>query len=148
IGNDNFYCRMYHNFDEVIKGYAKVLAAAFDYSILMQGLVTIMVFLLFLAPFILLPLGILIFNWPQIIINTICVQIIILLVLKVILTIRFKHRFIDIFLQPVSMIYLILISIYSAVLSKHSAGVYWKGRTYDVRDEDKLELIKDKFISD
>lgn len=147
-GKDNFYCRMYHNFDEVIKGYAKVLAAAFDYSIFMQGLVTIMVFLLFLAPFILLPLGILIFNWPRIIINTICIQLIILLVLKVILTFRFKHRFVDIFLQPVSMIYLILISIYSAVLSKHSAGVYWKGRTYDVRDEDKLKLIKDKFISD
>jgi hypothetical protein len=63
------------------------------------------------------------------------------------LTIRFKHKFVDIFLQPVSIIYLILISIYSAVISKHSAGVYWKGRSYDVRDEDELKLIKDKFIS-
>jgi hypothetical protein len=138
---------MYHNFDEVVKGYAKILAAAFDYSIFMQSFATIMVFLLFLAPFILLPLGIFIFNWSQIIINTICVQVIILLALRVMLTIRFKHRFSDIFLQPVSTVYLILISIYSAVVSKHSAGVYWKGRSYDVRDEDELRLIKDKFIS-
>jgi len=102
---------------------------------------------LFLAPFISLPLGIFIFDWPQIIINAICVQIIILLALKVMLTIRFKHRFIDIFLQPVSIIYLVSISIYSAVISKLSAGIYWKGRSYDVRDEDELKLIKDKFIS-
>jgi chlorobactene glucosyltransferase len=146
-GRDNFYCRMYHNFDEVVRGYAKILAAAFDYSIFMQGFVTIMVFLLFLAPFISLPLGIFIFDWPQIIINAICAQIIILLALRVMLTIRFKHRFIDIFLQPVSVIYLILISLYSALISKLSAGVYWKGRSYDVRNEDELKLIKDKFIS-
>jgi chlorobactene glucosyltransferase len=147
-GRDNFYCRMYHNLDEVVKGYGKILAAAFDYSIIMQGFVTIMVFLLFLVPFILLPLSIFIFNWPQIIVNAICAQIVILLALRIMLTIRFKHRFIDIFFQPISVIYLILISVYSAVTSKHPSGVYWKGRSYDVRDDDELKIIKDKFISD
>lgn len=146
-GRDNFYCRMYHNFDEVARGYGKVLAAAFDYSIIMQGIVTLFVFLLFLVPFIMLPLGIFIFDWSQMVINAIGVQLIVLLALRVMLTIRFKLRFIDIFLQPISIIYLVLISVYSAALSKHSAGIYWKGRRYDVRSEEELKLVTDKSIS-
>jgi chlorobactene glucosyltransferase len=143
-GRNNFYCRMYKNLDEVIKGYTKVLSAVFDYSIFMQTLVTFVVFAVFLCPFIALPLAILIFNWPNIMISLLIFQILVILSIKVILTIRFKNRFMDIFLFPLSVIYLLLISVNALLKSKSAKGIYWKGRTYDVRKEDKLTIIKDE----
>jgi chlorobactene glucosyltransferase len=142
-GKNNFYCRMYKNLREVINGYSKVLAAVFDYNIFTQSLATILVFLVYLVPFIALPLGIFIFHLPQMIINLIILQIIIISTIKIIQTIRFKNRFIDILLFPVSVIYLLLISIYSIIQCKSTSGVYWKGRNYDVRDEKELKLLKD-----
>ncbi len=145
-GKNNFYCRMYKNLNEVIKGYSKVLAAVFDYNIIIQSFITIIVFLVFLLPFILLPLGIFLLDFPQKLLSLIIGQIFIILLLKLIQTIRFKNRFIDIFLFPISVVYLLLISIHSMVKSKSKSGVYWKGRTYDVRKEDQLKLVKDNFL--
>jgi chlorobactene glucosyltransferase len=142
-GKNNFYCRMYKNLGEVIKGYSKVLSAVFDYNIYIQTAVTILVFTFFLIPFIVLPLSIFIFDWPQIIINFIIAQIGIILAMKIVLTIRFRDRVVDIFLFPLSVIYLLMISVHSMVKSKSASGVYWKGRTYDVRDDDDLKLVKD-----
>ncbi len=142
-GKNNFYCRMYKNLNEVIKGYSKVLSAVFDYNLIIQSLTTILVFLVFLLPFLLLPLGIFLFNFTQILLNIIIGQIVIILAIKLIQTIRFKNHFVDIFLFPVSVIYLLLISIHSMVKSRSKSGVYWKGRTYDVRKEDELKLVKD-----
>lgn len=142
-GKNNFYCRMYRSLGGVIKGYSKVLAAVFDYNIYLQGTVTVLVFLFYLVPFISLPLGIFIFDWPQVIINLIILQVIIILAIKTILTVRFKDRISDIFLYPFSVVYLLLISIHSMVKSKSASGVYWKGRIYDVRDDDNLKLLKD-----
>jgi chlorobactene glucosyltransferase len=142
-GRNNFYCRMYKNLDEVIKGYTKVLSAVFDYSILLQSLVTVVVFIVFLCPFIALPLFFLIFGWPNIIISLLIFQILIILSIKVIQTIRFKNRFIDIFLFPLSVIYLLFISVNALLKSNSARGIYWKGRSYDVRKEDELKLVKD-----
>lgn len=142
-GKNNFYCRMYKNLGEVIKGYSKVLSAVFDYNIYLQTAVTILVFTFFLMPFIVLPLSIFIFDWPQIIINFIIAQIGIILTMKIVLTIRFRDRVVDIFLFPLSVIYLLMISVHSMVKCKSASGVYWKGRTYDVRDDDDLKLVKD-----
>ncbi|MBM3713092.1 MAG: glycosyltransferase [Actinobacteria bacterium] len=144
-GKNNFYCRMYRNLREVINGYSKVLAAVFDYNIFLQSIVTVLVFLVYLVPFLALPAGIFIFHLPHIIIDLIILQIIIIFVLKIIQTIRFKNRFIDVLLFPVSVIYLLLISVISIIQSKSTSGVYWKGRNYDVRDEKELKLLKDSF---
>ncbi len=142
-GKNNFYCRMYKNLGEVIKGYSKVLAAVFDYNIYLQATVTLLVFIFYLAPFIALPLGIFVFGWPQAIINLIIAQIGIILATRLVLAIRFKDHLVDIFLFPMSVIYLLLISVHSMVKSKSASGVYWKGRTYDVRDDEDLKLLKD-----
>ena len=142
-GKNNFYCRMYKNLGEVIKGYSKVLAAVFDYNIYLQSIVTLLVFIFYLAPFIALPLAIFVFGWPQVIINLIITQICIILATRLILAIRFKDHIIDIFLFPLSVMYLLLISVHSMVKSKSASGVYWKGRTYDVRDDEDLKLLKD-----
>ena len=144
-GSSNFYCRMYKNLDEVIKGYVKSLSGAFNHNIYIQSIATILVFVVFLCPFLLLPLGILLFNWPHIIINAIISQIMIILAIRIIQTIRFKNRFIDIFLHPLAVLYLLFISVLSIIKCKKSTGIYWKGRSYDVRDEDELKLVSDSY---
>jgi len=145
-GRSNVYCRMYRSFKEVIRGYTRAIFAAFDYNILIQSIAVVLVFLIFLLPFILLPLGISIFDWSGLIISTIILQIIIILAFKTILAIRFKSRILEIFLHPLSMIYLILISINSIVQTKFGPGIIWKGRNYKVNTdgEEELELIKEK----
>ncbi len=145
-GRSNIYCRMYRSLKEVIRGYTRAIFAAFDYNILIQSIVIVLVFFIFLLPFILLPLGILIFDWSGLIISTIVLQIIIILAFKVVLAIRFKSRILEIFLHPLSMIYLILISINSIIQTKFGPGIIWKGRIYKVNTdgEEELELIKEK----
>jgi chlorobactene glucosyltransferase len=144
-GRNNFYCRMYKNLGEVINGYSKVIAASFNYNAMLQAIATSLIFLIYLIPFIILPLGIFVLDFPQILLNLIIGQIAIILTIKLIQTFRFKNRFIDIFLFPLSVIYILLISIHSLLKSKSASGVYWKGRTYDVRKEDELTLVKDFF---
>ncbi len=147
-GKNNFYCRMYKNLNEVINGYSKVLAAVFGYNLIIQSLITLLVFFVFLLPFILLPLALFLFNFPQILLSILMGQITIILSIKVIQTIRFKDRFIDIFLFPLSVVYLLLISIHSMVKCKSKSGIYWKDRNYDVSSEEKLKLIKENIIKD
>ncbi len=142
-GKNNFYCRMYKNLGEVVKGYSKVLSAVFDYNILLQSAITILVFTVYLCPFILLPLSILVLGWPHIMTNLLIMQVLTILAIKIMQTIRFKNRFIDTFLFPVSVIYLLLISIHALLKSKSASGIAWKGRFYDVRKEDNLKLVKD-----
>jgi len=117
--------------------------AAFDYKLLTIAVVILMISVLFLFPFILLPLGILVFNWSGIIINLIIIQIFIILVMRIILALRLKSRILDILLHPLSMAYIILICINSVFQARLGEGVYWKGRRYDVCDRDHLELINE-----
>ena len=85
------------------------------------------------------------FDFPQILLNLLIGQIAVILVIKLIQTVRFKNRFIDIFLFPLSIVYILLISVHSLIRSKSASGVYWKGRTYDVRKEEEFKLVKDIF---
>ncbi|MCL4378769.1 MAG: glycosyltransferase [Actinobacteria bacterium] len=147
-GKNNFYCRMYKNLNEVVKGFVKVLSSAFNYNILLQSLVTILVFAVFLSPFILLPLGILLFGWPQIIIDALIAQVLIILAIRIIQTIRFKNRFVDIFLHPLAVIYLLLISIFSMVQYKKDSVIFWKGRNYNIGNEGEIEFTNDNFEPD
>ena len=91
-----------------------------------------------------LPIGIL-FDWSLVLIELIILQIIIILITKIILSIRFKCKAVDIILHSISMIYLILIAINSIFNAKIGMGVYWKGRIYDVSKEDELRLVSDNY---
>ncbi|NQT66435.1 MAG: glycosyltransferase, partial [Actinobacteria bacterium] len=143
-GRSNVYCRMYRNFREIVEGYSKVLFAVFDYKIYMISIAIILVAAIFLFPFLMLPIGIL-FDWSLVLIELIILQIIIILITKTILSLRFKCKAVDIILHPISMIYLILIAINSVFNAKIGMGVYWKGRIYDVSKEDELRLVSDNY---
>ena len=142
-GRHSLYCRMYKNYKEVVNGISKVIFSAFDYKVIAQGLFTLLVAVLFLIPFVTLPLSLFIFDVSRsIIILNIC-QVLIVLFLKVFLSIRFKKRVLETFAHPISLVLLVFISINSIMHSKNSKGIFWKDRIYDVRDEEELHLLKD-----
>ncbi len=138
-GNRKLYCRMYKNLREVITGYSKVLFAAFDYNSYNFFTAFLLASCIFLLPFIFLPLAIL-FDWPQMILNALVLQVLLIFLIRVIYAVRFKTKTIDIILHPISMMYLLLIAINSFYRCRSGLGIYWKDRVYDVSDEDELKL--------
>ncbi len=146
-GRSNVYCRMYHNFKEVVQGYSKVLFSAFDYSIPMISIAIIVITAIYLMPFVMLPLAIL-FDWPPAVTNIIILQTIFVMVTKIILAIRFKMKAVDVLLHPLSVIYLLSMAVNSIFQFRFNIGVYWKGRIYNVSndgEEEELKMIKDNF---
>ena len=131
---------MYSNFSEVVKGFSKFVFAAFAYNIYTLSAALGFISILFLLPFILLPLGFFTFGWPPLILNLLLIQIALVFIIRITLSFRFKTRILDVLLHPFSMIYIILIAANSVFQAKFGHGVYWKGRTYDIHDKDGLKL--------
>jgi chlorobactene glucosyltransferase len=132
-GSKNIYCRMYRNFSGLIKGFSRFMFAAFDFKVFNIAAAILFISAIFLLPFILLPLGTLVFDWPDLIINQIIIQTIIVLAMRIILSIRLKNRILDTILHPVSMVYIILICINSVLQTKFGEGAYWKDRSYNIK---------------
>lgn len=146
-GRSNLYCRMYHNFKEVVHGYSKVIFSSFDYNLTMISIALIIITAIYLMPFVMLPLAIL-FDWPLVIINIIILQIIFVMVTKIILAIRFKMKATDVLLHPLSVIYLLSMALNSVYQFRFNIGVYWKGRTYNVSgdgEDEELKVVNDSF---
>jgi len=144
-GRSNIYCRMYKNFGDVVRGFSKFIFAAMDYSTFNLLVVISTITVLFLFPFILLPLGIYCFDWSRIVINLVMSQIIIVAIIKIVLSIRFKNRILDVLFHPLSMLYIIALSINSAYRVKSGYGIYWKGRTYNIDNGKEIEIVNDNF---
>jgi len=147
-GRSNLYCRMYHNFFEVVAGYSKVLFSSFDYSIMMISTAIVVIAAVYLMPFVMLPLSI-IFDWQQAYVNMIFLQMIFILVTRIILSVRYRMKAVDILLYPLSVIYLLSMAVNSVLQYKFNIGVCWKGRTYNVVEnednEEELRLINDNY---
>jgi chlorobactene glucosyltransferase len=143
-GRSNLYCRMYRSFRDVVRGYSRVLFAAFDYNIFMMSMAIFLIATVFLGPFIMLPLGV-VFNWSALIIEIIILQIIIILTTRIVFAIRFKCRSVDILLHPVAMLYLLFIAVKSILDIRYGDGMTWKGRVYIIDEEDKLRLVNDNY---
>lgn len=142
-GSNNIYCRMYSNLSEVVKGFSKFIFAAFNFNIYTLAAVLSFILVLFLFPFILLPLGFFVFEWSGLIINLMILQIFLVFIIKITLSFRFRTRILDVLLHPLSMIYIILIAVNSVFQAKFGQGVAWKGRKYVIGDKDGLKLPKE-----
>ncbi len=145
-GSKSINCKMYRNFSQLISGFSKFMFAAFDYQVFTISAVVLIISVLFLFPFILLPLGIFIFDWSGRIMSLITIQVLTLLIMRVIMAIKLKSRASDAFLHPLSMIYIILICINSVFQAKFREGVLWKSRRYDVSKKDSLDLVEDEEV--
>ena len=131
-GSKNIYCRMYRSFSKLIRGFSKFMFAAFDFNLFNMAAVILLISALFLFPFILLPLGVFIFDWTGMIMKLAIIQIFIVLTMRIILAIRLKNRILDTLLHPLSMVYIILICINSVLQTKFGVGACWKDRKCDI----------------
>jgi len=147
-GRSNLYCRMYHNLSEVVSGYSKILFSSFDYSIMMMSAAIVVIAAIYLMPFVMLPLSI-VFDWQQTYVNIMILQIIFILITRIMLSIRFGMKAVDILLYPLSVIYLLSMAVNSVLQYRFNIGVCWKGRTYNIveneDDEEELKLINDNY---
>jgi hypothetical protein len=60
------------------------------------------------------------------------------------MTFRFKSRFSDIFLHPLSMLYIAVLSVNSVYQAKHGKGIFWKDRFYGIAEDEDLDNQKAK----
>ncbi|MES0342137.1 MAG: glycosyltransferase, partial [Candidatus Humimicrobiaceae bacterium] len=143
-GRSAIYCRMYDGFKGVVRGFSKFIFAAMNYSVIKLGVVVSFIMLLFLVPLLLLPFGLYFFNWPLLINVMILSQVSIILLIRIAMTFRFKSRFTDIFLHPLSMFYIAVLSVNSVYQAKYGNGIFWKDRFYGIAGEDDLDNKKVK----
>ena len=142
-GKNTIFCRMYKNLKGVVIGLTKSIYPAFNGNILALFSFTGLLSVSLLFPFILLPLGAFLFDWPAAIIRLIIIQIIIILVIKTMLAIRYKQKMLDILLAPVSMAVIDALIFVSFFQAKYGEGLSWKGRVYDVSKSDKTRLVRE-----
>ncbi len=138
-GRSNIYCRMYKGFREVVRGFSKFIFASMNYSIIKIIAVISLVMILFLVPLILLLIGLYSSRWLFIINVNLLIQISIIFIIRIVMTFRFRSRIMDIVLHPLSMFYIMALSINSVYQVKYGEGIYWKDRVYDMDDEEELD---------
>jgi len=138
-GRSNIYCRMYKGFREVVRGFSKFIFASMNYSIIKMIAVISLVMILFLVPLILLLIGLYSSRWLFIINVNLLIQISIIFIIRIVMTFRFRSRIMDIVLHPLSMFYIMALSINSVYQVKYGEGIYWKDRVYDMDDEEELD---------
>jgi chlorobactene glucosyltransferase len=128
-GTDSVSCRMYRSSQDVWQGFSKNLYAFFNYNILYMGLFMLLNLLAFVLPAFWLLVGWLTgqpmsLEWFWLPLS----HIVIALIIRMILALRFGFRFMDIFLHPLSIIVMLIIGYNSVRWRKR--GVFWKGRVY------------------
>jgi Glycosyltransferases, probably involved in cell wall biogenesis len=141
-GSDSIFCRMFTNLADVVKGFTRFIYAAFDCNFLMEFIAVFFISLMFMVPFILLPLGIFIFDWPAKTISLNIIQIFLIFTIKFILAIRFKERILDVFFTPISVAYIVLAAINSYLQSRFGKGVNWKDRVYNAHGAKDLDTVE------
>jgi len=138
-GRSNIYCRMYKGFREVVRGFSKFIFASMNYNIIKMIAVISLVMILFLVPLILLLIGLYSSRWLFIINVNLLIQISIIFIIRIVMTFRFRSRIMDIVLHPLSMFYIMALSINSVYQVKYGEGIYWKDRVYNMDDEEELD---------
>jgi chlorobactene glucosyltransferase len=119
-GIDLLKCRMYASFAGVWEGFSKNLRPVFEeahYSFLLFG---VMIFTLFFLPFLLIGIGC----------AAAWIAVGIILLTRLILTLRFRTSWFGLLVHPAAVILSLLIALNSWRLCLRK-GIVWKGRVYD-----------------
>jgi chlorobactene glucosyltransferase len=138
-GRKNIHCRMYSGYEQVVRGFSKFIFAAMNYNILSLVSVIIMILILFLLPAIFLPMGLYLFDWPLMVNVNLFAQVSIILIIRIVMTFRFRQRIIDIVFHPFSMLYIAVLSANSVYQARFGKGIYWKDRYYNIDDSEEAE---------
>ena len=121
-GIDLLRCRMYSGFPELWEGFSKNLRPVFEESHVGFALFGVVIFSLFLLPFLLIPLG-------GSLLSAAWMAVILIMGMRFMITRRFRSSWLGFTTHPFAVILALLIALNSWRLCQ-GAGVSWKGRNY------------------
>jgi chlorobactene glucosyltransferase len=121
-GSNLLWCRMYSGFAELWEGFSKNLRPVFEESHIGFVLFGMVVFGLFLLPFLLLTMD-------RAALPAVVLSVILIMQMRLNLTLRFRTSWLGFFFHPIAVILALLIALNSWRLCQ-GAGVSWKGRNY------------------
>jgi chlorobactene glucosyltransferase len=129
-GGEVVSCRMYSSFAGIWDGFSKNLFAGFSYSLPAISAMVLFNLLTSVAPFLFLPAA-----WGTPAFPIVAAQVLLLLVIRVALALRFRMSVWVTFLHGVAMLMLIGIALNSCRWVLAAGGARWKGRRYDFRNQ-------------
>jgi chlorobactene glucosyltransferase len=130
--------RMYTSFKEIWNGFSKNIFAGFNFSTLMLFTINFMYAVLFFLPFVFLFQYIFSENKNELEFVLVFIQVIILYLIRILLTVKFKLGFISTLLHPLGTLAVPVIAFNSWRWIASGTGALWKGRIYQPKTNSKL----------
>lgn len=124
--------RMYRNFKEIWNGFSKNIFAGFNYSTPMLFIIDILYLVLFFLPFLFLVLFIISGPIASPATVLVIVQVIILYLIRILLSLKFKLGFVSTILHPLGSLLVPVIALNSWRWIASGTGAKWKGRVYQI----------------
>ena len=130
-GIDLLKCRMYSGFSELWEGFSKNLRPVFEESQVGFALFGVVIFNLFLLPFLLMICG-------GSLLSAALLAVVLIMAMRLMITIRFQNSWIGFIAHPFAVILALMIALNSWRLCQ-GAGVSWKGRNYSGKTRSVLD---------
>ncbi len=137
-GQKLYTVRMYRGFKEIWNGFSKNIFAGFNFSAPMLFTINLMYVVLFFLPFIFLFQYIFSENKNEPEFVLVFIQVIILYLIRILLTLKFKLGFISTLLHPLGALAVPVIAFNSWRWISSGTGALWKGRIYQPKTNSKL----------
>jgi chlorobactene glucosyltransferase len=131
-GQDLCSVRMYKNFKEIWEGFSKNIFAGFNYSAPALFSIIIVFLILFFAPFVFLIIE-LTENNLGLVFQLTLIQVIILFLIRILLSIKFRLGLISTLLHPLGAFIVPVIAFNSWRWIAAGSGAKWKGRIYQIQ---------------
>ncbi len=133
-GVRTYSTRLHQNFTEIYDSFCRVFLGNFNNNRIVVSLIVLVLSVFFLFPFILLA-AILFFNFESTIffytnLSLLIFQVLLILLTRVMSTLRINGRILDIFLHPVSIFYIVFMNIKLIFQRQDHTKIRWKGRLY------------------
>ena len=128
-GTGEVFGRMYKNWDEVWQGFSKNLFGLMNYKLVAFIFLLLFMFISYVAPYFLIV-------FPSIVVCA-GISIIINIVIRLILTVKYKDPIITVLLHPLAIILTILIGI-NSIRIFNSPNLKWKGRTIFINENENI----------
>ena len=130
-GIDLLKCRMYSGFSELWEGFSKNLRPVFEESQVGFALFGVVIFNLFLSPFLLMICG-------GSLLSAALLAVVLIMAMRLMITIRFQTSWIGFIAHPFAVILALMIALNSWRLCQ-GTGVSWKGRNYSGKTRSVLD---------
>jgi chlorobactene glucosyltransferase len=130
--------RMYRNFKEIWNGFSKNIFAGFNFSTPVLFTINFLYLILFFLPFVFLLMYATSNYQAGLTLILVFIQVIILYLIRILLTIKFKLGFISTLLHPLGAFMVPVIAFNSWRWIASGKGSKWKGRIYQIKNNSRL----------